>query len=175
MSMTTVANPRTLGPPRKPQPHHPRTTTNQTMANNPYPLTPAPPYERRRSGRRPPASRDCLATKGNASAGRPRRSLRRFTPPPANARVQRKGRVNRQGEYRDLGGGRSGRVLSGKTLAPPGQGSVRRWRSSSPTSRRARPGRATTASALAAAPASLCLCHASSRPAGRCGLPDRPG
>ena len=33
--------------------------------------------------------------------------------------------------------------------------------SQSPTSRRARPGRATTASALAAAPASLCLCHGS--------------
>jgi hypothetical protein len=31
----------------------------------------------------------CFATEGNASAGRPRRSLRRFTPPPPNARVQR--------------------------------------------------------------------------------------
>ncbi len=50
MSMTTVANPRTPGPPRKPQPHHPR-TTNQTMASNPYPLTTAPPYGRRRDGR----------------------------------------------------------------------------------------------------------------------------
>ena len=45
-SMTTVANPRTPGPPRKPQPRQPR-TTNQTMAINPYPLTSAPPYERR--------------------------------------------------------------------------------------------------------------------------------
>jgi len=44
MSMTTVANPRTPGPPHKPQPHHPA-TTNQTMAINPYPLTAAPPYE----------------------------------------------------------------------------------------------------------------------------------
>ena len=45
MSMTTVANPRTPGPPRKPQPHQPR-TTNQTMAINPYPLTSTPPYGR---------------------------------------------------------------------------------------------------------------------------------
>ena len=44
-----------------------------------------------------------------------------------------------------------------------------------PTSRRARPGRATPASALAAAPVSLCLCHASSRLAGRGGLLVRPG
>ena len=45
MSMTTIANPRTLGPPRKPQPHQP-SNTNHTMAINPYPLTPDPPYGR---------------------------------------------------------------------------------------------------------------------------------
>ena len=39
--MTTIANPRTLGPPRKPQPHQPR-NTNHTMAINPYPLTTDP-------------------------------------------------------------------------------------------------------------------------------------
>jgi hypothetical protein len=36
----------------------------------------------------------------------------------------------------DLGGGRSGRALSGNALAPPGQRSVRRWRSSSPSCER---------------------------------------
>ena len=41
----------------------------------------------------------------------------------------------------DLGGARSGRALSGNALAPPGQGSVRRWRSPSPRSERSGPGR----------------------------------
>ena len=45
-------------------------------------------------------------------------------------------------------------ALNGRSSKPGALGE-------SPTSRRARPGRATTASALAAAPASLCLCHGS--------------
>ena len=40
MSMTTVANPSIPGPPR--QPHTINDAPNQTMAINPYPLTPAP-------------------------------------------------------------------------------------------------------------------------------------
>ena len=44
MSMTTVANPSIPGPPR--QPHTINDAPNQTMAINPYPLTPAPPYGR---------------------------------------------------------------------------------------------------------------------------------
>src|ERR1022692_1184659 len=48
MSMTTVANPRTTRtPPPAATTSTTTTTTNQTMASNPYPLTPAPPYERR--------------------------------------------------------------------------------------------------------------------------------
>ena len=46
MSMTTVANPRTPGPPREPHTTSTR-NPNQTMAINPYPLTTAPPYGRR--------------------------------------------------------------------------------------------------------------------------------
>jgi hypothetical protein len=49
MSMTPVANPRTPGPPRKPQPTSSNHHTNQTMAIHPYPLTPAPPYGRQGS------------------------------------------------------------------------------------------------------------------------------
>ncbi len=45
----------------------------------------------------------------------------------------------------------------------------------SPTSRRARPGRATTGSALAAAPVSLCLCHAVSSLAALGGTTASPG
>src|SRR5581483_4181061 len=45
MSMTPVANPRTPGPPREPQPINDPTPTT-TMAINPCPLTTAPPYGR---------------------------------------------------------------------------------------------------------------------------------
>jgi len=39
MSMTTVANPRTLGPPRQPQPHHPpNNNTTHTNGDQPLPL-----------------------------------------------------------------------------------------------------------------------------------------
>ncbi|MGO9906193.1 MAG: hypothetical protein ACLPY3_10805 [Solirubrobacteraceae bacterium] len=56
--MTTVANPSIPGPPR--QPHTINDAPNQTMAINPYPLTPAPPYGRQTSspGRSVPDDRN---------------------------------------------------------------------------------------------------------------------
>ena len=56
-------------------------------------------------------------------------------------------------------------ALNGRSSKPGALGE-------SPTSRRARPGRATAASALAAAPASLCLCHGCSNGGGRLLLPN---
>ena len=65
---------------------------------------------------RPLRPRYAFATEGNASAGRPRRSLRRFTPPPPNARVQRQAGVRHLGPGAMAAAGRGARVHSAKAL-----------------------------------------------------------
>ena len=71
MSMTTVANPSIPGPPR--QPHTINDAPNQTMAINPYPLTPAPPYGRRSGGL---LGRACAGAKNRVRLEQPSRTGR---------------------------------------------------------------------------------------------------
>src|ERR1035437_5261971 len=84
MSITTVANPRTPGPPRKPQPNQPSPPPTRQWLSTPTPLTPAPPYGRH-TDRAPGGANRAW---GAASPAKPLRLLRmhRRNPPPLRVR-----------------------------------------------------------------------------------------